>query len=357
MNKYEIEREGEGVVRVSFGWLFLGAIAIILFSAFGGFISSRLWSPPVLPLINERDQLVATTQQVVISPNTSAVEVLAKVERSVVLIKQSGQQSAPFIATGTIITNDGLLVTAGNIPSSALVALDYQGNEMTLDLVGQDELYGLTYFRISDAVFSPLDLRLDQIPVAYQVMAVSRNAVTLLPKVQSYRINNFMLPPQLMPAGVQRIVKGTVFNDGSMQGSPMVDEDGRLAGLMINPQAGLALPAGHLKESMERVVNNRREYNPFKELGFNVYYTFTAMPKKTGRQFAAEVVSVTINTPAAESGLKKGDIITGINEDVLAWGTDVVSMLSGNLPVTLNLQRDGNEVSLQIAKENETVLP
>lgn len=357
MNKFEISKEDEEVVRVSFGWLFLGAAAIVLFSVFGGFISNRLWSPSVLPLINERDQLVVTTQQVVISPNTSSVEVLAEVEHSVVLIKQSGRQSSPFIATGTIITNDGLLVTAGKIPSSALVALDYQGSEMTLELVGQDELYGLTYFRISDAVFSPLDLRSDQIPVAYKTMMVSRNAVTLLPKVQFYRINNLILPPQLMPAGVRRIVKGTVFNDESMQGSPIVDENGRLAGLVINPQAGLVLPADHLKESMERVVNNRREYNPFEELGFNIYYNFVTIPEKTGRQFVAEVISVAANTPAAKSGLVKGDLITGINEDVLAWDIDVVSMLSKDLPMTLIIQRDGNEVFLRLTEENETILP
>lgn len=356
MNKFEINKEDEGVVRVSFGWMFLSVAAIILFSVFGGFISSRLWSPPVLPLINERNQLVATTQQVVISPNTSAVETLAEVERSVVLIKQSGRQSSPFIATGTIITNDGLLVTAGKVPSSALIALDYQGNEMILELVGQDELYGLTYFRISDAVFSPLDLRSDQIPIAYKAMVVSRNAVTLLPRVQFYRINNFILPPQLMPVGVQRIVKGTVFNDGSMQGGPVVDEDGRLAGLMVNPQAGLVLPADHLKESMERVVNNRREYNPFKELGLNVNYNFVVIPKKARRQFVAEVISVAVNTPAAKSGLMKGDLITGINEDVLAWNINMASLLSEDLPITLNLQRDGKEVSLRL-EENEVILP
>ena len=260
--------------------------------------------------------------------------------------------ASSFMTTGTIITNDGLLVTAGKIPSSALIALDYQGNELPLELVGQDELYGLTYFRISDAVFSPLDLRSSDIPVAYKAMAVSRNDVTLLPIMQFYWINNFILPPQLMPAGVQRVVKGTVFNDGSMQGSPVVDEDGRLVALIINPQAGLALPTDHLRESMKRVVNNKREDNPFEKLGLNVHYNFIATPKKKPvHRFVAEIVSVTANTPADESGIMKGDIITGINEDVLTWNVNVINMLSGDLPININLQRGGDDVSLRLTEK------
>jgi C-terminal processing protease CtpA/Prc len=108
---------------------------------------------------------------------------------------------------------------------------------------------------------------------------------------------------------------------------------------------------------MERVVNNRREYDPFEKLGFNVRYNFITVPKKLGRKFVAEVISVTANTPAGKSDIKKGDLITGINKVPLAGSVNVSSMLSEDLPMLLDLQRDGSEISLRIAEENATVLP
>jgi len=138
-----------------------------------------------------------------------------------------------------------------------------------------------------------------------------------------------------------------------MLGSPVVDEDGRLAGIIINPQAGLALPADHLRESMERVVNNRREFSPFEGLGFNIHYSFVTDPKKAGRQFVAEVISVKTNTPAAKSGIVKGDFITEIDGRALDWSVDVASMFSEDLPLPLKLRRDGNEVSLRLTNEDE----
>ncbi len=47
----------------------------------------------------------------------------------------------------------------------------------------------------------------------------------------------------------------------------------------------------------------------------------------------------------------KGDIITGINEDVLTWNVNVINMLSGDLPININLQRGGDDVSLRLTEK------
>lgn len=343
------------VVRVSLAWLLAGVIAVTVLGMVGGVLAVQMWLPKTVPLTEEGDRLVSTVQEVTISPNISASEMLQTAQRSVVVIDiDRGELQAPTaLATGFVVTNDGILVTAGELPAGKLTAYDYQGNAVALERMGSDALFDLTYLRAREAVLIPLDMRSEPVPVAYELMAVSRSVPTLFPRAEFYRITETILPPELMPAGIQQVFKGTQLAETELTGSPLLDDEGYVAGLLINPAAGLALPVSHLKESLDRVVGGRREFDTFAELGLEFRYILVAAPEGRGRQLGAEVQAVLPNSVAAAAKLKRGDILVRINDRPLEWGSSVLGNLSQDLPLILTVDRAGKQMAVTLKDLDE----
>lgn len=329
------------VVRVSLTWLLVSVGAVIVLGMVGGTLAAQLWMPRTAPLVpGGSDRLVSTVQEVTISPNIAVTQMLETAQRSVVLIDGG--------TTAFVVTNDGLLVTVGEVPRGEIVAYDYQGKTMTLELVGRDELFGLTYLRAREAVLIPLDMRSGPVPVAYELIAVSRSLPSLFAQAESFRVSENILPPELMPAGIQRVMKGTQLDEAALQGSPLLDDEGLVAGLLINPRAGLALPVSHLRESLDRVVGGRREKDLLAELGLELHYTFATASEAGVRQFVAEVMIVTPNTVAAAAGIKRGDLLLQIGGESLEWTKSVLTGLSQDLPLELAISRAGKQVTVTL---------
>lgn len=348
------KKQADKVLRVSFGWLLITMFFVVVMGMLGGWLAGKIWMPLAPLTIEDGGQVVTTTQEVIISPNLSVAKVLERVERSVVMIgKKSERATFLLSATGVVITNDGLIVTAGDVPRSQLVAYDTGGKEMDVDYVGADELFGLTYLRIKEGVLSPIDMRAEQVPVGHELMAVSRNVTTLMPRTEFFRVNEYILPPELMPSGRQQILRGTIFNDFVLVGSPLIDEEGRLGGMIVNPEAGLGLPINQLKESIQRLTEGAREFDPFRELGFDIHYSFTEIEGTAERQFVGTILAVKAGLPAAEAGLKQGDIIVGAAGQSLNWNDSFVEIASKEMPLLLEIIRGGKRLEVTIEKTGE----
>ncbi len=327
------------VVRVSLAWMLAGTITVVVLGMVGGALTAQLWWPRTIPVTEEGGRLVSTVQEVTISPNIAATKILEMSERSVVMIGREDAPGGAALATGFVVTNDGIIVTARELPTDQLIAYDYQGKMAALERIGSDELFGLTYLRAREAVLIPIDMRAESVLVAYELMAVSRSWPTLLPRAEFYRVSETILPPELMPAGIQQVFKGAQLAETELAGSPLIDEEGQVAGILINPLAGLALPVNQLKESLDRVIGGQREKNRFEELGIELHYVLIATGDTAGRQFRAEVRAVMPDAVAAAANLKRGDIIVRIDDTPLEWGRSVLAALSHDLPLTLTVKR------------------
>lgn len=326
---------------MSLTWLLSGVVAIIVLGMVGGTLAAQLWMPKTAALVpGGSDRLVSTVQEVTISPNMAVTQMLDTAQRSVVLLEQG--------ATAFVVTNDGLLVTAGEVPPGEVLAYDYQGKTVVLELAGRDELFGLTYLRAREAVLVPLDMRPAPVPVAYELVAISRSLPSLFVQAESFQVNENILPPELAPAGLQQVIKGTQLVEAALMGSPLLDDEGLVAGLLINPRAGLALPVNHLKESLDRVAGGQKEKDLFAELGLELHYTFAAASETRMRQFVAEVRTVLPGTVAATAGIKRGDMLLQIGNKPLEWTNSVLIGLSRDLPLELLINRAGKQITITL---------
>lgn len=340
--------DSEKVLRLSLGWVLLGVGAVLLVGLAGGFIAQQLFTPPLPPLSDTTDPLRTTVQQVTISPNTAAAELIARTEPSVMALARGNAEEYTIVATGSVVTNDGLIVTAAAVADMAQLAIDREGRIISLAFLGRDALYGFAYYQAQDTVLTPIDVRATDAAVGEELLALSRDTDSFAPRVRPFRIFELAVPEAGNPAGVQRILRGSADHDATFLGSPLVDDAGKIAGVLIEAEDGQALTAAQLKTSLDRMANNQRETNPLATLGLALTYSFTRREAQQPVQFTAEISAVAPNSPAALSTLRAGDTIIRIKDESISWDRNVVEQLGAPLPLIITILRAGNEQQVQL---------
>lgn len=342
ISQHDLRREQ--VIRITFGWLVVGAVIMILLGMFGGIVVQYVIPRQQLPLIPDQQQLVSTVQEITISPNQAAARIVDAAHRSVVALAQTEQAASSFVGTGVLLTNDGTLATTFTGTVTNVIAYDFRGIPLQLDFLGHDALYGLTWWKIRDGVFAPLDLTNDDPAVGSELLALARVPETFQPRVGSYKVSYYNLPSEESPPGQQRIAVGsTLAVDETFVGSPLLSEDGKLAALLIEPRTGTALTALQLREGLARLIDGKREADPLAELGVTVRYAFSPASTSQQQRFYVEIINVQPGSLVADGGLKRGDHIIAVNDKPLDWQKSFITLVSQDLPLHVTVQRGEQE--------------
>lgn len=331
------ETAPERVIRLSLAAV-LGVFLILVGISFlGGFAAVWWWQPNPIPLPNTADRLVTTIQEVTISPSTAVAESVKQHERSVVLLARVDHPEQIF-GTGLVVTSDGLVATTVvGLPESVLM-IDDAGRTSSLSLVGSDVVFGLTYYRAGSGVFVPFDVRDSDSPIGAILVALSRNPETLTPRAQLFTAEEYRLPERSDPVGWQRLIGGQEFSEAVSVGSPLLDDEGRVAGIILPERNGRILPGTILRFSLERVANRQLEHNPYDVFGIALDYTF-APGTDTAKVFQVVVESVRPNSSAAAQGVRAGDVLTVTGGKVPAWETPLYPTFQTERSLEVQVQR------------------
>ncbi|MBI3255482.1 MAG: serine protease, partial [Candidatus Andersenbacteria bacterium] len=331
-------------IRLSLRWLLLAALFVLGLGLIGGIVGAQLVGPRLPVTTDSPDQIVSTVEQVTVSPNKNRSQVLEQGKRSIVLIGQVKGDGISYTGTGVIVTNDGLIATTALVSGEQIVAVDEAGKTFPLAPQGSDPLYGLTYLRLPSPVAVPIELSGVTDMTGNDLLAVSRVPQTQALETHLFHAESYRLPPENNNfPGWQRLLKGTLPVADILESAPVLDEEGKLAGLLFSPQAGFVLPASEIKISLDRLAAGKREFNPFAQAGFDIAYRFSEATAQQPGQFTAVVTSVTPRSAAAIAGIKAGDTISKVGDTSLAWQTPLVSQMGQGLPLTLTLTRQGAE--------------
>lgn len=339
-----MEKQGQSVVRLSLRWILFGGLCMVALGVGGGFIGSAMFKPSI-PLVSQPDQLVTTVQQVTVSPNTHAQSVVGQKERSVLLLASGNRSNPTIIGTGSVVTNDGVLIGFHAQTRDEVFAIDTNGVYILLESIGRDALYGITLYRARDVVLAPFDLDSADPGVGTTLLAMARSTETTKPIAKFAALEQYILPPADSPQGWGYV--GMIEEDlGIPAGSPLLADDGRLAALYVGDGTQAALPVSYVRRSLERLAGGKREYNPFDEYGFTAAPSFAAAPSELGIELSFVVTSVAANSTTP---VRAGDRIARINDQELAWGADIANLLSAPAPVGITVIRSGQEQTFSLS--------
>jgi putative serine protease PepD len=301
--------------------------------------------------------------------------VASAVQASVVAIQVStGQGEAQ--GSGVIVDTDGHIVTNNHVVAGAQddqvqVTLT-DGRIFTADVVGTDPTTDLAVIRLQDA---PDDLTAaalgdsSEITVGDPVMAVG-NPLGLANTVTTGIVSALDRPVSTAETGAsEQVVTNAIQIDAAVNpgnsGGPLFDAQGRVIGITSSIATtssesgsiglGFAIPVNLADLIAGQLIEDGTAEHAFLGVGLS---DTTATADGVTRS-GAQVQSVTAGSPAAEAGVREGDVIVAIDGKAVAGAeslTGYVRAYPSGAEVTVTLVRDGSsqDVDVTLAVREET---
>jgi putative serine protease PepD len=291
---------------------------------------------------------------------------LAKAEPAVAAIEVSdgtGTDVTPIAAgSGVVISNDGLMLTNAHV----VLTTDQLGNQLknptftvkmfdgtvrSAKVLGASADYDVALLQLDDTTdLHPLALAdTSTIRVGDQVVAIG-NALDLgdSPTVTTGIVSAL---DRTLQESDTITLHGLIQTDAAINhgnsGGALLNSDGDLiginsAGIPDAQNVGFAISVATIKPLLDDLKAGKNvEASPVGFIGVNLAETPDGVT----------VTAVQDGTPAADVGIKVGDIITKVGETTVATANQLSTVLRGTVPgakVTVTVLRDGVSKSFQV---------
>jgi len=331
----DLKQQSDQTVRISLGWVVVGLIGFVFLGFLGGVVAQQIF-PVSQSLVRNEGQVVTTVQEVVVSPSKTAAEVVSQARQSVWLIGAVTEQWPPnVLSSGLLVTNDGVIAVPGQLPDIPLQAIDGQGVSLNVDKAGYDPLFDVSFLRLKNGVFSSVDFDQSDPRIAHRLWALTISPTTLETEAEETWVKSYRLPGN-EPAGITRTMQIGDDWPALWRGAPLMTEEGRVAGIIINPETGQAMPVRKLADSLQRLTGSALESDPLERWGLDVSYAYAKTKPEEPPNFVAKVGAVTPNGLAQKAGFKAGDLIVTIGGEQLTWEESIIDKMSATkaLPIT-----------------------
>ena len=302
-------------------------------------------------------------------PAGSVAHIAATALPSVVTIKvqkggDSGTGSGFVIDTkGHILTNNHVVSVAAGGGKIEVVLSNGETEEATV--VGRDASYDLAVVKIRRTDLKPLVLgESDKVVVGDQVIAVGAPLgldQTVTTGIVS-ALNRPVSPGEEGDAAYMNAIQTDAAINPGNSGGPLLDMNGQVIGVNSaiarvpgtsgstggNIGLGFAIPSDQARRTAEQLISTGKSTHPV--IGVLLDRTYTG----EGAQVLDEARAVTPGGPAAQAGIKPGDIIVGFEgKRVRSPDALIVAIRARAVgdTVRLTVERGGKRIDLKMVLE------
>ncbi len=345
------------------------AIAIGAVFAGGGFQQASSTSTRVIPAPKTPTDVRKSEFN-----NVNVIKIADEVRPAIVNIQtqsslgQGGTGSGViYDASGLILTNNHVVTLGGNAPIGASTKLKVQltdGRSLDGKVLGTDAAADIAVVKVdaTDLPAAPLGTA-KTLRIGEPVVAIG-NPLGLQggPTVSTGVISAL---GRTLQASQDSSLYDMIQTDASISpgssGGALVDAQGNVIGITtakapteVNAEGiGFATPIDIARKGAEQIVANGKVQRPYLGIRGGDTQTDGANAKK-----GAKITSVDPGTPAANAGLKEGDVITAVDGDpVTSFAGLIVAMRSHNVGdnVKLTYTRDGKDAvaDIKLAQQPE----
>jgi serine protease Do len=338
-------------------WPIIAALALVfLFIGVIGGAGIYKIKNKVSEKVNKLESKVTSVQE-----QSATIDVVKKVSPSVVSIttEQSrldffgNVKSAKSSGTGFVVTRDGLIITNKHVISSEKAqysVFTQDGKEYQAKIIAVDPNFDLAFIKIEAKNLVPAELGdSNEIKVGQRAIAIG-NALGQYQNTVTAGVISAI--GRAIEAGDQSgsgtetlenmIQTDAAINPGN-SGGPLVDISGNVIGIntAVDSAAqgiGFALPINLAKSALSSVIEKGKIVRPMLGVRYvNITKEFAA---RNGLEIdhgalvyaSGGDLAVVPGSPAAKAGIKEGDIITKIGDNVLGQGKSLISTLSKYQP-------------------------
>ncbi len=228
--------------------------------------------------------------------------------------------------SASVITSDGYLLTSAHVVagSRSAEATFADGSTAAVDIAGRDELSDLAVLKARGAVPAPVTMgRAEDLQVGQLVVAIG-NPLGLAGSVTAGIVSGL---GRSLPTKSGRVVDEVIQTDAALNpgnsGGVLADGRGRMVGVntaVAGVGLGLAVP---INASTHKIIAALMNTGRVRRAWLGIAGAHIAVPPaaaaKLGTTHGLQIASVVAGSPAAQAGLRRGDIVVSVD------GTNIVT--------------------------------
>lgn len=253
-------------------------------------------------------------------------------------------------ATGIAWSSDGVIITASHVvqrEDNITIAMA-DGSTTEATLVGRDPTTDLAVLRVGEQELAPPSwIEPDHLRVGQLVLALGRPGRTVQ---ATLGVVSALGDAWRTAAGgsVDRYLQTDVVMYAGFSGGPLVDVQGRVAGLNTSALlrgVSAALPVPTLRRVVDTILAHGRVRRGYLGVSTQRVRLPDSIQAQTGQETGLLVGSVVPGSPAEQAGMFMGDTIVGVAGEPVRQHDDLLSELSGD--------RVGQAISMQIVRSGQ----
>ena len=236
--------------------------------------------------------------------------------------------------SASVITPDGYLLTSAHVVAGAnsAEAAFTDGTTVKVDVVGSDVLSDLAVLKARDAVPAPVTMgHADELRVGQLVVAVG-NPLGLTGSVTAGIVSGL---GRSLPTKAGRVVDEVIQTDAALNpgnsGGALADGRGRMVGVstaVAGVGLGLAVP---INESTHRIIASLMSRGRVRRAWLGIAGAHIpvapALAARLGTATGLQIASVVNGSPAAEAGLRRGDIVISVDGHNIVTATAIQKLM------------------------------
>ena len=284
-------------------------------------------------------------------------------------------RSIPQMASGSgaVISEDGYIVTNNHVIDGAdeIVVTLSNKKSFTAKLIAADPSSDLAVIKI-DAKGLPFLIygNSDELKVGQWVIAVGYPLAlqtTVTAGIISAKGRTLDINSRQSKTPVESFIQTDAAVNPGNSGGPLIGTDGKLIGI----NSAIASPTGAYAgysftipvNIVKKIVNDLMKFGTVQRAYLGIQYAPDNISDEAKKQIGVSdsegiyVTDVPSGGAAYQAGLRKGDVITKINEVKVYSGADMVGQVATFRPgdkITVSYLRDGKEVTTPITLRNST---
>ena len=341
--------------------LTIWTIVIGILAGFGGYLLAKnIW--PVsdiayLDFLDKENEIKITIEQPLTSLADKYQNSVAGVYKDVVTSPSIGQKffdDNDFLGSAVVVTSDGWLMTTDQViqdktPQIILVDEIYDIQEIVFD-----EFTGAVFVKIEANFIQPIDFQLtdslktgERLFTSIDLPNSANHAFYTAFLANSHYVSDQYLYTDNVDYFIQ-ISDGLA--NANIMSAPFFNTDGDLLGIIyeIN-QEKMLIPAEYLKQAIKHLLNDTSR--PMLGVRYIDMENNSGFIRKGNLIFHPTLRAVAYNSVATAAGLKAGDQIVAVNNDIISDTQTLTSIIQDYRigdTVILKIQRNGLEQDIEI---------
>ena len=289
---------------------------------------------------------------------------------------QRGPQVIPeqrASGSGVILTDDGFIVTNNHVIENANEINVTLNNKQTYkaELIGTDPSSDIAVLKISGTGLPYMVLgNSDEVKLGQWCLAIGYPLtldVTVTAGIVSAKARSLSINSRKSNSPIESFIQTDAAVNQGNSGGALVDTEGRLIGI----NSAIASPTGSYAgysyaipvNIVKKIVGDLKKFGAVQRAYLGLSYPNENLSDEQKRElgikdgYGVYVLDVANDGAAIGAGLKKGDIITGINSVRVNSAPEMIEQVANYKPgdkITVTYLRDGKEKTANITLKNKS---